>query len=108
MKTACSGCGLANDRLPQRYCRACHATYARFTRPRSADLDPLQKQRQRARAYANEYQRRGLLVAQPCEGCGSLEVRKHHENYWKPLQVRWLCRGCYDRGMFHVKHRGVR
>lgn len=50
-----------------------------------------------ARAYANVYQRRGKLVPKPCEVCGD-EAQKHHEDYSKPLQVMWLCRGC------HVEH----
>ena len=28
-KTTCSRCGGANDRLPARYCRSCHATRQR-------------------------------------------------------------------------------
>lgn len=37
--------------------------------------------------------RRGDLVRKPCEVCGSeLRVEGHHDNYDKPLEVRWLCR----------------
>jgi hypothetical protein len=36
--------------------------------------------------------RRGLIVREPCEICGALEVEAHHEDYSKPLQVRFLCR----------------
>ena len=50
------------------------------------------RQRMNARKSASSAQRRGLLTPQPCEVCGSLDVEKHHEDYDKPLQVRWLCR----------------
>lgn len=32
------------------------------------------------------------LIRQPCEICGCLEVQAHHDDYYKPLEVRWLCR----------------
>jgi len=34
--------------------------------------------------------RTGKLVAQPCEVCGS-KGQAHHDDYTKPLDVRWLC-----------------
>lgn len=36
--------------------------------------------------------RSGDLVPQPCEVCGKLKVDAHHDDYSKPLSVRWLCR----------------
>lgn len=34
----------------------------------------------------------GKLKKMPCEVCGALRVDAHHEDYDKPLDVRWLCR----------------
>lgn len=35
----------------------------------------------------------GLLVKKPCEVCGTTEkVEAHHDDYTKPLEVRWLCK----------------
>jgi hypothetical protein len=36
--------------------------------------------------------RNGTLVRQPCEKCGALPSDAHHDNYLKPLDVRWLCK----------------
>jgi hypothetical protein len=36
--------------------------------------------------------RQGLLRRGNCEICGSFRVDAHHENYSRPLEVRWLCR----------------
>ena len=34
----------------------------------------------------------GFLKPEPCEICGEfLGVHAHHEDYSKPLEVRWLC-----------------
>lgn len=36
--------------------------------------------------------RRGLVERQPCEVCGSEPTDAHHDDYDRPLTVRWLCR----------------
>jgi hypothetical protein len=35
--------------------------------------------------------RNGRLIKRPCEVCGNPEVEAHHDDYSKPLKVRWLC-----------------
>jgi ribosomal protein S27AE len=40
--------------------------------------------------------KRGDLVRQPCEGCGDGKAHAHHEDYQKPLEVRWLCARCHQ------------
>lgn len=35
--------------------------------------------------------RDGILVRQPCEVCGAARVEAHHDDYSRPLDVRWLC-----------------
>ena len=34
----------------------------------------------------------GKLTRQPCEVCGEEKADAHHDDYAKPLEVRWLCR----------------
>lgn len=36
--------------------------------------------------------RRGWIKPSPCEVCGTREnLQAHHDDYSKPLEVRWLC-----------------
>ena len=45
-----------------------------------------------ARSASHEAIISGKLVRQPCETCGELVVEGHHDDYTKPLEVRWLCK----------------
>lgn len=38
--------------------------------------------------------RNGSLVREPC-GCGEKKTHAHHDDYGKPLDVRWLCHRCH-------------
>lgn len=92
----CSNCEINPRPGYGNYCLACKALYMRLTRPMHADMLPSQRERANARAYANVYQRRGKLKSQPCEKCGThLRIEKHHDDYSKPLEVRWICRECH-------------
>lgn len=44
--------------------------------------------------------RDGRLKKQPCEKCGSKRVQAHHDDYSKPLKVKWFCYAC------HLYHHG--
>jgi hypothetical protein len=47
----------------------------------------------RAARLVSEALKRGDLMKQPCEVCGStMRVEGHHEDYSKPLEVKWLCK----------------
>lgn len=35
--------------------------------------------------------RDGRIKKMPCEVCGDPQVHAHHDDYMKPLDVRWLC-----------------
>ena len=46
----------------------------------------------RARVHVHNALARGKMQRQPCEVCGIDKADAHHEDYDKPLEVRWLCR----------------
>ena len=45
----------------------------------------------RARNMAASAARKGRIIKLSCEVCGELKSEGHHEDYSKPLEVRWLC-----------------
>jgi hypothetical protein len=46
----------------------------------------------RARRMIDKLLMKGKLKRQPCEVCGTTErIHAHHPDYFKPLEVRWLC-----------------
>lgn len=52
-----------------------------------AESNPVKR---RAQVAVCNAVRDGRLVRQPCEICGST-AQAHHDDYSKPLDVRWLC-----------------
>jgi len=54
-----------------------------------------QRKRSNCRSYANVYLNRGKIIKEPCENCGSSHSQMHHDNYDKPLEIRWFCRSCH-------------
>ena len=82
-------CGHPVDPTYPRRCRTCHNAAMRHER----SFNPLEGEalkRANARSYLASYVRRGLIARQPCEVCGD-KAQSHHDDYDKPLDVRWLC-----------------
>ena len=47
----------------------------------------------RVRALTRAYIKSGRLIKLPCEICKTVEnVEAHHDDYTKPMSIRWLCR----------------
>jgi hypothetical protein len=45
----------------------------------------------RARNAVSNAVRDGRLIRLPCEICGDAKSQAHHDDYRRPLSVRWLC-----------------
>ena len=46
----------------------------------------------RARTAVSNAIRDGRMIPQPCERCGKDPAEAHHDDYNKPLTIRWLCK----------------
>jgi len=118
----CKSCGLEKDpslfyQSNERTCKGCVKSrvrnnrkeklgyYREYDRKRGSrqTLEDLQEYRSK---YPNKYKahckvnnaiRDGRLVkGNSCECCGSEEnLVGHHDDYLKPLEVRWMCQACH-------------
>lgn len=75
-----------------RYQRPERRAYVRAAAKRKRARDPVRAKAWRDVSYAV---RSGKLVRRPCEVCGEQKVQAHHDDYTKPLAVRWLCFTCH-------------
>lgn len=67
-------------------CRTCKTT---AITKRWREKNPEKLKAQKIVQFAVQY---GQMTKQPCEVCGAERVDAHHDDYSKPLKVRWLCR----------------
>jgi len=62
----------------------------------SRDWEARNKESRRAHHAVETALHNGSLRKHPCEDCGTtVNVMAHHEDYSKPLLVRWLCGVCH-------------
>lgn len=55
-------------------------------------LRPSVRKKDNARSLLDAAVRRKEISITPCDVCGDDEVQAHHNDYDKPLEIRWLCR----------------
>lgn len=61
--------------------------------------DPNIRLKEYVRGITNTYIKNGWLIRQPCEICKTdINVEAHHDDYSKPIDVRWLCK------LHHAEH----
>jgi ribosomal protein S27AE len=65
---------------------------------RTSEYKKANRERVRANAAVKRAVDKGLLSRLSCEQCGNKNTVGHHDDYSKPLVVRWLCQRC------HMKH----
>lgn len=91
----------------QSYCNACWPAYVKYANKkperRFLNVEKVKRlhkkpgwlKRNRLKNEARQYVylaiRFGDLTPHPCEVCGVSNVQAHHDDYSKPLEVRWLC-----------------
>lgn len=47
--------------------------------------------------------RRGVITKLPCDVCGDEKSEAHHDDYAKPLAIRWLCRKHHSEHHIEVR-----
>jgi len=60
-------------------------------------------EKRKARSISYRELASGRLEAQPCEVCGIYPAEMHHDDYSKPLDIRWLCKKHHEE--FHRRQR---
>jgi hypothetical protein len=60
------------------------------------------EEKNKARLMVRNAVKAGKLIKGPCEVCGTTnDVHGHHDDYAKPLDVRWLCN--FHHGKHHAE-----
>lgn len=88
----CSICGAIKEGsyVKESHCSACRLIQVKERRPYRTEEQIFKENVRRFTYFAR---RRGFLIKQPCEVCNTEnDVQAHHDDYTKPLDVRWLCR----------------
>ncbi len=52
---------------------------------------PLEKLKARSRGAVARALKKGEILKEPCEVCGETKSYAHHDDYSKPLDIRWVC-----------------
>jgi ribosomal protein S27AE len=67
------------------------AEYVKNNKPKIAESNRRYVAANPKKRAAHTAVEKQLMSIVPCETCGSISVSAHHDDYDKPLDVRWLC-----------------
>lgn len=95
-----NGAPVISTKMPREWHRTYEAEYyadptnraARAANMRRYANDPALRHKHKARWATRRAIQSGAITKEPCEVCGGRCVEAHHDNYFEPLKVRWLCR----------------
>lgn len=94
------GKSVSGTKMPREYHRAYEANYFQSQENRVRRNENMRvyrnseatREHHKARSLVRRAVEAGRLIRKPCEVCGSSPADAHHDDYSKPLNVRWLCR----------------
>jgi ribosomal protein S27AE len=94
-----SGNPVVSGKMPREYHRSYEKVY--FQDPENRERrNALMREYSKAHGTREHHRARrkvrtaiasGRLAREACEVCGESKVHAHHDDYSKPLEVRWLC-----------------
>lgn len=102
----CDMCGKLSSDKPSHYnrkkrhfcSRKCYSEFRKTKLPKEEQhrygtgfSKEEQAKRRKCRSITNKAIQRQELIRQHCEICGAINTEAHHNDYNKPLDVRWLC-----------------
>lgn len=83
-RLVCLDC--AADRMRER-----RAANPKFSRTKNRKWEERFPEKRRAHRAVEAALKSGKLIRRPCERCGDTRSQAHHDDYFHPLAVTWLC-----------------
>lgn len=96
----CKGCQAEfKKKMPhQAFCgQRCAAAkrYRDLPKDKKRELQKKKEARNMKKIKCREAAKYRFQNPEPCESCGQSATDRHHDNYNKPLEIRWLCAPCH-------------